>query len=139
MSSLQASPEWSSTAVFVTWDDCGCFSDHVNPATYSGGQPWGIRVPVIVASPYVKAGYTDSHPTTFVGMLAYAEKTFGVKALGTSDSTAYDYSGAFCYKPATAGCTNVGSAATVHMITTPASAMTARQKQLSAASAKDDT
>ena len=55
---------WNSTAIFITWDDCGCFYDHVNPLRFAKG--WGVRVPMIIAGPYVKAGYTDSHPATFV-------------------------------------------------------------------------
>jgi PQQ-like domain/Phosphoesterase family len=34
-----SSPDWSSTAIFLTWDDCGCFYDHVNPEQYN--PEWG--------------------------------------------------------------------------------------------------
>jgi phospholipase C len=136
MTSLMDSPEWSSTAVFLTWDDCGCFYDHVSPLPYS--STWGLRVPMIIVSPYAKPGYTDRTPTTFAGILAFAEKTFGLPALNTADGTAYDYSGSFCYNPATAGCSNVGTSPTP-MVTTPAPALTPAQLKLSIESGKDDT
>jgi phospholipase C len=31
VNAVEKSPEWSSTAVFVTFDDCGCFYDQVDP------------------------------------------------------------------------------------------------------------
>lgn len=136
MSALMASPEWSSTAVFLTWDDCGCFYDHVNPLTYNA--TWGLRVPMIIVSPYAKPGYTDSHPTTFAGVLAYAEHTLGLAPLNSDDATAYDYSGAFCYDPAKAGCRQVGTAL-LHMARTGLTKLTAAQRRLSAESGEDDT
>jgi phospholipase C len=81
--------------VFVTWDDCGCFYDQVNPLQYD--PTWGIRVPVLMAGPYVRAGFTDSTPTSFAGILAYVEHTFGLPAMSASDATAYDFAGSFDY------------------------------------------
>jgi len=105
VSAIMASPDWSSTAIFLTWDDCGCFYDHVNPLQYN--SEWGVRVPMIIMSPYARAGYTDSSPATFVSMLAFVEHTFGLPPLNpcatvgkkdrtcTDDANAYDYSNAF--------------------------------------------
>jgi phospholipase C len=77
---IQTNPDlWSSTAVFVTFDDCGCFYDPVNPLQYD--PEWGPRVPMLIISPYAKAGYTDSTPATFASLLAYVEQTFNVPAL----------------------------------------------------------
>ena len=108
VSAIQSGPDWSSTAIFLTWDDCGCFYDHVNPLQYN--TTWGIRVPLVIISPYAKAGYTDSTPTSFAGMLAYTEHTFGIRSLNAEDTTAYDYSKAFCYDPQKAGCVPAGLA-----------------------------
>ena len=91
LSALMASPQWSSTAVFLTWDDCGCMYDHVNPLAY--GASWGIRVPMVIISPWAKAGYTDHHATTFAGILAFAEHTFGLAPLTSADGSAYNYPG----------------------------------------------
>jgi phospholipase C len=90
---IQQSPDWSSTAIFITYDDCGCFYDHVPPP--SSGT--GIRVPMVIVSPYVKAGFTDSQEATFLSMLTYTEHVFGLTALSSSDGGAYDYADAFDY------------------------------------------
>ncbi len=90
-------PEWRSTALFITWDDCGGFYDQVPPGTNPDGTPQGPRVPVIIVSPYAKRDYTDTTPTTFAGILAYTEHTFGLQPLGVNDAGAYDFSNAFNY------------------------------------------
>ncbi len=90
VAALKSSPEWSSTAVFISWDDCGCFYDHVNPP-----NGFGIRVPMIIASNYARPGYTDSTPASFASVLAFTEKVFGLPNLGGKDVGAYDYMGAF--------------------------------------------
>jgi phospholipase C len=89
---VENGPDWPSTAIFITWDDCGCFYDHVPPPT-----GLGIRVPMIIVSPYAKPGYTDSHTASFNSLLAFTEHTFGLKPLGATDASAYDYSNSFNY------------------------------------------
>jgi phospholipase C len=51
-------PEWSSTAIFLTWDDFGGFYDHVSPPQVDG-QGFGLRSPSIIISPYARAGLVD--------------------------------------------------------------------------------
>jgi phospholipase C len=97
---VENSPDWSSTAVFITWDDCGCFYDQVSPPTEPDGTQEGPRVPLIIVSPYARPGYTDTTATTFAGILAYTEHTFGLSPLGVNDAGAYDFSGAFNYAQA---------------------------------------
>ena len=86
-------PDWSSTAVFITWDDFGGFYDQVPPPNTldANGQQAGPRVPLIIVSPYAKPGYTDTSPTTFAGILGYTEHTFGLAPLGVNDAQAYDF------------------------------------------------
>src|SRR5262249_55555658 len=48
--------EWQSTAVFITYDDCGCFADHVPPP-----PGLGVREPMVIVSPWVKRASTDSN------------------------------------------------------------------------------
>ncbi len=88
--SVMSGPDWSSTAIFITWDDCGCFYDHLAP---TGTQ--GIRVPMIIVSPYAKAAYDDSTPASFNSLLAFTEHVFGLAPLNSSDGSAYDYANSF--------------------------------------------
>jgi phospholipase C len=91
------SPEWDSTAIFITWDDCGCFYDQVVPGTNPDGTQQGPRVPLVIVSPWVRAGYTDTIPTTFAGILAYTERNFELAPLAANDAAAYPFSNAFDY------------------------------------------
>ena len=102
VSSVENGRDWSSTAVFITWDDFGGFYDQVPPPAglNANGQQAGPRVPLIIVSPYAIPGHTDTRPTTFAGILAYTEHTFGLPALGVNDARAYDLSGAFNYAQA---------------------------------------
>jgi phospholipase C len=90
-------PEWSSTAMFIAFDDFGGFYDQVPPGTEPDGTQEGPRTPLIIVSPYAKAGYTDTTATTFAGVLAFTEQTFGFPALGVNDAQAYGYANAFNY------------------------------------------
>jgi phospholipase C len=94
---LEASPEWSSTALFITYDDCGCFYDQVAPGKNPDGSQQGARVPMVIVSPYAVAGYVDSTPTTFAGILAFTEQTFGLVPLGVNDKGAYPFTHSFNY------------------------------------------
>jgi phospholipase C len=73
---LASGPDWPTTAVFLTWDDWGGWSDHVTPPNqqpWAGGGPsgyknsqfrFGPRVPLLVISPYARQGInhtTASH------------------------------------------------------------------------------
>jgi phospholipase C len=88
-------PDWDSTAIFITYDDCGCFYDHVPPPA-----GMGIRVPMVIVSPYAKAGFVDSNVATFDSMLAFAEHAFGLAPLAPGDAGAYDFAGSFDYEQA---------------------------------------
>jgi phospholipase C len=89
--------DWGSTAIFITWDDCGCFYDQVPPGTNPDGTPQGPRVPLLIVSPYARPGYTDRTPATFAGILSYTEHTFGLTPLGVNDAAAYPFANAFNY------------------------------------------
>lgn len=93
VAAIQSGPDWPQTAIFITYDDCGCFYDHVAPP-----QPgWGVRVPMVIVSPYAVPGGTDSGPATYASLLAFTEHLFGVPALADADAAAYDYAGSFDY------------------------------------------
>ncbi len=88
-------PQWNSTAIMITYDDCGCFYDPVPPPKGDG-----IRSPMVIVRPYAKPGFTDSNVASTDSILAFIEHTFGIPALGTGDADAYDYSGSFDYTQA---------------------------------------
>jgi len=83
--------DWPSTAIFITYDDCGCFYDHVPPPA-----DLGIRVPMVIVSPYAVKG-TDHGVASLASLLAFTEHTFALAPLTTEDATAYDFSASFDY------------------------------------------
>ncbi len=97
---LEHGPEWQSTALFITYDDCGCFYDQVAPGVNPDGTVQGIRVPLVIVSPYAKAGFNDTAPATFASILAFTEQTFGLPALGVNDAGAYAFANSFDYTQA---------------------------------------
>jgi hypothetical protein len=90
LAALMNGPNWDSTAVFLTYDDCGCFYDHVTPPPGAG-----IRVPMVIMSPYAKQAFTDSNVASMASMLAFTEHLFGLAPLSRVDATAYDFRDAF--------------------------------------------
>lgn len=58
INTIMQSPDWNSTAIFLSWDDWGGFYDHVVPPAVDQNG-YGLRVPGIVISPYAKTGYID--------------------------------------------------------------------------------
>jgi len=93
VSAIEQGPDWRSTAIFITYDDCGCFYDHVKPPA-----GLGIRVPMVIVSPWAKRRFVDSRVASFSSMLAFTEHTFGLRPLSNRDANAYDYSNAFNFQ-----------------------------------------
>jgi phospholipase C len=91
VTSLEKGPDWDSTAIFITYDDCGCFYDHVPPPD----STMGIRLPMVIVSPFAKAGFTDSTPVSFVGMIAFIEHVFHLPPVDSRDAKSYDYMNSF--------------------------------------------
>src|SRR5437588_12666747 len=81
------SPLWSSTAVFVTWDDFGGFYDHVAPP-HLDYISYGPRVPSIVISPYARPHFVDHARYDFASILRYIEDKHNLPHLSTYDRTA---------------------------------------------------
>ncbi len=69
------SPDWKSTAIFITWDDWGGFYDHVVPPRLDS-MGLGIRVPGLVISPYAKQGYIDHQTLSPDAYLKFIEDVF---------------------------------------------------------------
>jgi phospholipase C len=69
------SPDWNSTAIFLSWDDWGGFYDHVVPPTVDRNG-YGLRVPGIVISPYARQGYIDHQTLSHDAYLKFIEDDF---------------------------------------------------------------
>jgi phospholipase C len=72
VNAVMQGPDWSSTAIFLSWDDWGGFFDHV-PPPYIDNAGLGIRVPGIVISPWVRHGYIDSQTLSDDNYLKFIE------------------------------------------------------------------
>ena len=68
-------PDWSSTAIFLSWDDWGGFYDHVVPPTVDGNG-YGLRVPTIIISPYARKGFIDHQTLSHDAFLKFIEDDF---------------------------------------------------------------
>ncbi len=90
---VEKSPDWTSTAIFLTYDDCGCFYDHVAPPTMG----MGLRVPMVIISPYAKSHFVDHTTATLASTLAFIEHNWSLAPLGDEDRGAYDFHDSFDY------------------------------------------
>ena len=75
VNAVMASPDWDSTAIFLSWDDWGGFYDHVAPPSVDENG-YGLRVPGIVISPYARAGYVDHQTLSFDAYDKFIEDDF---------------------------------------------------------------
>lgn len=80
---------WNNTAIFVTWDDWGGWYDPVPPLLYNSYE-LGLRVPLLVISPYAKPHYISRKQHEFASILKFTEEVFGLGSLGTTDTRADD-------------------------------------------------
>jgi phospholipase C len=72
---VMRSPDWSSSAIFIAWDDWGGFYDHVAPPRVDG-QGYGLRVPGLMISPYARSGMIDHQTLSFDAYLKFIEDDF---------------------------------------------------------------
>jgi phospholipase C len=75
INAISRSPEWSSTAIFLAWDDWGGFYDHVAPPRVDGHR-YGFRVPALLISPYARRHYIDHQQLTFDAFTKFIEDDF---------------------------------------------------------------
>jgi phospholipase C len=93
VNAIGQSSYWNTTAIIVTWDDWGGYYDPVKPPSIDNQGGMGFRVPMIVISPYSREtsssqpGYISNVVYSFGSILRFAEDTFGLGRLGTTDST----------------------------------------------------
>ncbi len=90
---------WQDTAIIVTWDDWGGWSDNQPPQILSPGPPctvtdcqgdyqYGFRVPLLVVSAYTPSGYINNSTHDFGSILRMIENLYGLPRLGFADSRA---------------------------------------------------
>jgi phospholipase C len=108
---LVNSPNWSSSAMFLTYDEHGGFYDHVAPPAapipdnippmlQPGDTPaafdhYGIRVPTILISPYAKKHYVSHTVYDHTSILHFIETRFGLPTLTNRDAHADPMLGMF--------------------------------------------
>ena len=80
------------------WDDWGGFYDHRSPPFFDNAGGLGFRVPMLVISPYVPAGTIAHTQYEFGSILKFAEQTFGLGSMGTTDVRATSIGNIFNFK-----------------------------------------
>ena len=75
VNAVMSSPDWSSTAIFVSWDDWGGFYDHVQPPKVDANG-YGLRVPGLVISPYARRDFIDHQTLSFDAYDKFIEDAF---------------------------------------------------------------
>ena len=85
---------WSSTAIFLTWDDFGGFYDHV-PAPNIDEFGLGPRVPLVIISPYALAHNISHTQYEASSVLKFIEELFGLPSLNGRDVNANDLMDSF--------------------------------------------
>jgi phospholipase C len=94
VNAIMQSPLWSSTAIFIDWDEWGGFYDHVPPRQINNIS-YGFRVPLLVLSPWTKqggspdGGYVSHKFYTHASFIRFVENNWQLPSnLGAADVTA---------------------------------------------------
>ena len=77
ITTVMKSSYWSSTAILLTWDEAGGYYDHVAPPS----AQYGMRVPMIIISPWTYHGYVDHTLSSHVSTLALIERLFNLPCM----------------------------------------------------------
>ena len=99
VNAVMESPDWDSTAIFITWDDYGGFYDHVPPPQVDDFG-FGIRVPLLVISPFAKQGFVSHELGEFSSVLRFIEDNWGLAQLTHRDRDATPLLSAFDFEQA---------------------------------------
>jgi phospholipase C len=77
---VEASPEWSSTAVFITEDEGGGYYDsgYIQPVDFFGD---GTRIPLLIVSPYSRGGHVNHSYSDHVSLIKFIERNWGLSPI----------------------------------------------------------
>ena len=77
---VQASSEWASTAIFVTFDEGGGYYDsgYVQPLDFFGDR---TRIPLLVVSPFSTGGHVNHSYSDHVSLTKFIERNWGLSPL----------------------------------------------------------
>jgi phospholipase C len=87
VNTVESSPYWNSTVIFLTWDDYGGWYDNVAPPKILS-DVLSFRAPIIVISPYAKENYISHVQLDFFSLLRFVEWQFGLGCLTALDCLA---------------------------------------------------
>jgi len=97
VNTVMESPHWKDTAIFITWDDYGGFYDHVPPPQVDDFG-FGIRVPLLIISPYARRGFVTHELGEFSSVLRFVEDNWGLTQLTHRDRDATPLLSAFDFE-----------------------------------------
>jgi phospholipase C len=82
INALIQSSSWTSSALFFTYDEGGGFFDHVAPPQLDA-YGLGLRVPMLLVSPYAKRGYVSGQLYEHSSVLKYLQRRFRLPTLAS--------------------------------------------------------
>ena len=82
INAIERSPEWNSTAIFITTDGSGGYYDQVVPPVLDG-QQLGFRNLFLVVSPYAKEDYISNTEMMVTSILGFIDYNWKIPALNT--------------------------------------------------------
>jgi len=82
VNAVQASPEWATTAIFITEDEGGGYYDsgYIQPVDFFGD---GTRIPLLIVSPFATGGHITHSYGDHVSITKFIERNFGLGPLTT--------------------------------------------------------
>jgi phospholipase C len=82
ITALSSSSAWKNAALFLTYDEGGGYFDHVAPPQVDA-YGMGLRVPMLVVSPWAKRGYVSGTLYEHSSVLKFIERRFGLPSLAS--------------------------------------------------------
>jgi phospholipase C len=83
---VQASSLWSSTAIFITFDEGGGYYDsgYIQPVDFFGD---GTRIPLLIVSPYSTGGVVNHSYADHVSIIKFIERNWSLPTIRPKTAT----------------------------------------------------